>query len=274
MNPTIGLALGSGGMRGLAHIGVLRVLEKENIPLKLIAGCSIGSLIGALHASGLDSETILKLAKNLKRRHWLDFIIPKMGLIGGDRTLEMLRLLTQRKNFDQLTIPLAVVATDLIQGREVLFTEGEVAQAVRASISVPGVFVPYKMGEMQLVDGAVLNPVPIDVAHRLGAEIVIAVDLVPQGAVANLTNMFDVIIQSIDIMERELFKNRLPYCDILVRPQVAHISPSDFNSVDECVALGEAAMTDALPEVRRMLAEKEDTAAMCENPVPPGASPD
>ena len=274
MNPTIGLALGSGGMRGIAHIGVLRVLENENIPLSLIAGSSIGSLIGALHAAGLDSATIFKLAKNLRRRHWLDFIIPKMGLISGERTLEMLRLLTKRKHFDQLDIPLAVVATDINLGREVVLTEGEVAQAVRASISVPGVFVPYKLGEMLLVDGAVLNPTPIDVAHRLGADIVIAVDLVPQGAVANITNMFDVIIQSIDIMERELFKNRLPYCDVLVRPEVAHISPSDFDSVDECVALGEQAMIAAMPEVRRMLAEKTDTAAMCKNPAPPDAIQD
>lgn len=270
MTPTIGLALGSGGMRGLAHIGVLRVLEKEKLPIRLIAGCSIGGLIGALHATGLDSETILKLAKNLKRRHWLDFVIPKMGLIAGDRTLEMLRLLTQRKTFDQLDIQLAVVATDINQGREVVLTEGEVAQAVRASISVPGVFVPHKMGDMLLIDGAVVNPTPIDVAHRLGADIVVAVDLVPKGTVANITNMFDVIIQAIDIMERELLKNRLPYCDVLVKPEVAHISPSDFDAVDECVALGEAAMTAAMPEVRQMLAQLADTAELCENPGPRG----
>ncbi|MDR3563861.1 MAG: patatin-like phospholipase family protein [Negativicutes bacterium] len=265
MIPTIGLALGSGGLRGMAHVGVLRVLEQENIPVSFIAGSSIGSLIGALYAAGLNSDMILKLALNLKRRHWLDFIIPKMGLVAGDRALEMLRLLTQHKSFDQMNIPLAIVATDLNQGREVVLREGEVAQAVRASISVPGIFVPYQMGDMLLVDGAVLNPTPIDVAHRMGADIVIGIDLVPSGTVANITNMFDVLIQSIDIMERELFQNRLPYCDVLVRPDIAHISPSAFDSVEECVALGEKAMVAALPKVRHLLDGTTDSAAMCGN---------
>lgn len=269
MRPKIGLALGSGGLRGLAHIGVLKVLERENVPLDYIAGCSIGSLIGAFCAAGLDSNTILKLAKNLKRRHWLDFIIPKMGLVAGDRTLEMIRLLTQRKRFDELTIPLAVVATELNIGQEVVLTEGEVAMAVRGSISVPGVFVPYKMGEMVLVDGAVINPTPIDIARKMGADIVIAVDLVPVGVVANITNMFDVIIQSIDIMERELFKNRLHPCDVVVKPNVSHLSPSSFDSVDECVALGEQAMEAALPQVRLLMANKECIKEWSENRLRP-----
>jgi NTE family protein len=256
MRPTIGLSLGSGGLRGLAHIGVLKVLERENIPIDFIAGCSIGSLIGALYAAGLDSDTILKLAKNLKRRHWLDFIIPKMGLVAGDRTLDMLRLLTQRKNFTELKIPLAIVATELNDGKEVVFTEGEVATAVRASISVPGIFVPFRLEDRVLVDGAVLNPTPVDVAHKMGADIVIAVDLVPTNPVTNVSNMFDVIIQALDIMEREMLKNRLKYCDVLIKPDVAHISPSSFEAVDECVGLGESAAEAALPDIIRLLNEE------------------
>lgn len=271
--PTIGLALGSGGLRGLAHIGVLRVLEREQVPIDYIAGCSIGSLIGSLYASGLDSETIFKLAKNLKRRHWLDFVIPKMGLIGGDRTLDTIRLLTQRKHFGDLAIPLAVVAAELASGKEVTFTAGEVAEAVRASISVPGVFVPYRLGDTLLIDGAVVNPTPIDVAHRMGADIVIAVDLVPAGDTANITNIFDIIIQTIDIVERQLFKHREHYCDILVKPAVGHISPSSFEAVDECVALGAQAMEEALPQLRSLLADRECTAANGENPRPPAAGP-
>ncbi len=210
--PTIGLALGSGGLRGLAHIGVLKVLEREGIPVNYIAGCSIGSLIGSLYAAGLDSETIFKLAKNLKRRHWIDFVIPKMGLVAGDRTLETVRLLTQRKHFDELAIPLAVVAADLNTGQEVVFRDGEVAHAVRASISVPGVFVPYNYDGRLLVDGAVVNPTPMDIVHSMGADIVIAVDLVPTGDVAAFANIFDVIIQTIDITRR---RTHLPQ---LLRP--------------------------------------------------------
>jgi NTE family protein len=267
MRPKIGLALGSGGLRGMAHIGVLRVLERNNIPVDYIAGCSIGSLIGALFAAGLDSETILKLAKNLKRRHWLDFVIPKMGLVAGDRTLEMIRLLTQRRNFEDLGIPLAVVAAELNRGEEVIIREGEVAEAVRASISVPGVFVPFQKGDMLLVDGAVLNPTPIDVARQMGADIVIAVDLVPSRVEAQVSNIFDVLIQAIDIMERALLKDRLQYCDILVKPDVAHVSPSSFEAVDECVALGEQAMEAVLPEVIRMISGKECRTESGENPI-------
>lgn len=272
--PTIGLALGSGGLRGLAHIGALQVLEKAKIPINLIAGCSIGGLIGALYASGLDSGTILKLAKSLKRRHWLDFVVPKMGLIAGDRTLATLRLLTKRKQFSELSIPLAVVATDLKSGREVVFTEGEVAVAVRASISVPGIFVPYRYGETLLVDGAVLNPTPVDIAHRMGADIIIAVDLLPVNGEVNPTNIFDVLVQTIDIVERQLIKQHEPYCDILVKPAVGHISPSSFDAIDECIALGSAAMEAALPEISRRLADRRCTGETGENPSRPGAGED
>jgi len=247
------LALGSGGLRGIAHIGVLRGLENEKIPVYCIAGSSIGSLVGALFASGMDVDTMYKLAKSLKRRHWLDFVIPHMGVVGGERTLDMLRILTKCKHFNEMDIPLAVVATDLIQGKEVVYRDGPVAEAVRGSISVPGIFVPYRLGDRLLVDGAVLNPTPSDVVRSMGADIVIAVDLLPANPVGEVSNMFDVIIQSIDIMEKELLKKRLQCCDVFIRPDVGHISPSSFSAVDECMALGEAAITAALPEIRRLL---------------------
>lgn len=253
MKPKVGLALGSGGLRGLAHVGVLKVLEREKIPVDYIAGCSIGSMIGALYCSGHSPETIIKLAKHLKPRYWLDFIIPKLGIVSGDKVLNTVRLLTQHKTFAELDIPLAIVATEINHGREMVFTEGDVAEAVRASISVPGVFVPHKIGEMLLVDGAVLNPTPIDVARSMGADVVIAVDLAHAGVVCNITNVFDVIIQSIDIMERELLKYRRKNCDILVQPDIAHISPSSFESIDECVLLGEQAMDAMLPEIKSIV---------------------
>ncbi|MDF2501361.1 MAG: rssA 2 [Anaerosporomusa subterranea] len=251
--PKIGLALGSGGLRGMAHVGVLRVFEKEGIPIDYIAGCSIGSLIGALYSAGLSLDNIEKLSKHLKRRHWLDFVIPKMGLFSGERVLNMIRILTKKKTFDQLQIPLSVVATELHEGKEVIFNSGEVATAVRASVSVPGIFIPFQIGNMMLVDGAVLNPTPIDVARSMGADIVIAVDLAHAGTVFSITNIFDVIIQSIDIMERELMKTRETVCDVIIRPDVAHISPSSFDKTEECIALGEAAAMEMLPQIRLLL---------------------
>lgn len=251
--PKIGLALGSGGLRGLAHVGVLRVLEREAIPVDYMAGCSIGSLIGALYASGLALDDIEKLAKHLKRRHWLDFVIPKMGLFSGDRVLNMIQILTKKKTFDQLQVPLSVVATELHEGKEVVFDSGDVASAVRASVSVPGIFVPFEIDNMMLVDGAVLNPTPIDVVRKMGADIVIAVDLAHAGTICSVTNIFDVIIQSIDIMERELMKTRETVGDVIIRPNVAHISPSSFDLTDECIALGEAAAMEMLPQIRLLM---------------------
>ncbi|SEO57302.1 patatin-like phospholipase family protein [Propionispora vibrioides] len=275
MRPKVGLALGSGGLRGLAHVGVLRVLERENIPVDYIAGCSIGSMIGALYCAGQQPDTILKLARHLKRNYWLDFIIPKMGIVSGEKVLQVMRLLTQQKSFADLKTPLAVVATEINHGKEVVFTEGDLAKAVRASISVPGIFVPYQWDDMLLVDGAVLNPTPIDVVRKMGADIVIGVDLAYASTVSSITNMFDVIIQSIDIMERELSKHRQPHCDVLIRPEISHISPSSFESIEECVALGEAAAELVVGEIRRLLeGESSDIPETGENPSHHNARPD
>lgn len=256
MGKKVGLALGSGALRGLAHVGVLKAFAKHKIPIDYISGCSIGSLIGAIYSAGLDADTILKLAKGLKRRHWLDFVIPKIGLMSGDRVLEIVSLLTRKKTFEQLNIPMAIVATDVINGTEVVFTEGNVAKAVRASTSVPGVFVPYELNGMLLVDGAVLNPTPVDVVKKMGADIVIGVDLAHAEAICSVTNIFDVILQSIDIMERELLKYRVFDCDVLIRPDIAHISPSSFDCIDEAVELGEKAAIEALPRIMKLLEEK------------------
>lgn len=266
MRPQVALALGSGGLRGLTHVGVLKVLTREKIPIDYIAGCSIGGLIGALFCSGLEPDVIHKIAKNLKRRHWLDFVIPKLGIVSGQRALETMQLLTRQKTFSELETPLAIVATELCQGKEYIFREGAVATAVRASISVPGIFLPYEIEGMTFIDGAVVNPTPVDVARNMGGDIVIGVDLAHAGTICNVTNIFDVIIQSIDIMEREIFKHRNQSCDILIQPDVAHISPSSFDSIDECVAIGEQAAEAVIPEIRRLLAFPEYIRENGENP--------
>lgn len=266
MRPKVALALGSGGLRGLVHVGVLKVLVREKIPIDYIAGCSIGSLIGALFCAGLEPEIIHKVAKNLKRRHWLDFVIPKLGIISGQRALETIQLLTKQKNFSELKIPLAVVATELCQGKEHVFRDGEVAAAVRASISVPGIFLPYEISGMTFIDGAVVNPTPVDIAREMGGNIIIGVDLAHAGTVCNITNIFDVIIQSIDIMEREIFKHRNQRCDVLIQPDVAHIPPSSFDSIDECVTIGERAAEAVIPDILKLLHRSERTQGNSKNP--------
>ena len=254
MEPKIGLALGSGGLRGLAHVGVLKVFERENIPIHYIAGSSIGSLIGALYSAGLRPDMIHKLAIQLKRRHWLDFVVSQKGMIAGERVLEITRLLTQKKQFQDLRIPLAVIATNLRNGEEVVIKEGDVAIAVRASVSVPGVFVPFLWGDSLFVDGAVTNPTPIDTVHKMGADLVIAVDLSHKGVPSPITNLLDVMVESINIMQQQMLNYRQEKCSILIQPDVGHDSPSSFQSIDECVELGEKAAYELLPQITELIA--------------------
>lgn len=252
MQPKVGLALGSGGLRGMAHIGVLRVFEQEQIPVDYIAGCSIGSLIGALFCSGLDANAIWKLAKKRKRWQWIDFNLPKMGIFSGDKLLETLEILTKHQNFADLTIPLAIVATDLKEGRQVIFTEGPVACAVRASVSVPGIFAPFEYDGRFFIDGAVMNPTPVDIVRRMGADIIIGIDLTTPG-IFKINSVFDVLIQTIDIMERQLLKYQASNCHFLLQPKTGHISPSSFEAIDECVALGEQTAKEIIPELKQLL---------------------
>lgn len=250
----IGLALGSGGLRGMAHLGVLQVLEERGIAVDFVAGCSIGSLIGALYCSGHSTDMLIKLAKEIKARHILDFIVPKMGIFSGDKILELMNLLTKRCEFHQLKIPLHIVAADLNKGECVVLKSGLVSRAVRASISVPGVFVPYELNGRVLIDGAVLDPTPTDVAFAMGADVVVAVDLSQPVTDFPLNTMFDIIIKSIDIMENELIKHK--HSDenvLLLRPDVAHIPPSSFAYIDESIALGRDAAEKMLPDLYKLL---------------------
>lgn len=252
----IGLALGSGGLRGIAHLGVLKTLEEEKIPIHCIAGCSIGAMMGALYSAGHDIDMILQLGRMLGKKCCLDFVMPKLGLFAGDHLLETMRVLTQNKTFDALRIPLSIVATELCQGKEIVFSEGNVSEAIRASVSVPGIFVPYQKDGMILVDGALVNPIPIDIAQAMGADIVIAVSLLNEERRCGLNNVFDVIIQSIDIMEREMIRGKINRRKVVnVNPAVAHISPSSFDHMEECFALGKKSMELKLHTLYQLMHE-------------------
>jgi len=177
----IGLALGGGSARGLAHVGVILALEAYNIPIDIIAGTSIGSVIGGLYASGATIEQLEEVALSIKKSKtlfMLDPVFPHSGLISGDRIEKMLnKFAIKDKTFDDLKIPFAAVATDVESGAEVILNQGKVIDAVRASISIPGIFTPVKYQDYYLVDGGVVNPVPVDVVQMMGADIIIAVSL-------------------------------------------------------------------------------------------------
>lgn len=171
----VGLAIGSGAAYGLSAIGTLKVLEENNIPINVISGTSIGSVIGALYASGMNS---FKLEDELSSTTWkelLDFVLPEKGIVSGKKVERYIRNLTGNKTFEDLEIPLYITAVDLNKGQLIIFNKGDVASAVRASISIPGVFVPMEMRGMTLVDGAVLDPLPVDILKK-HADIIIAID--------------------------------------------------------------------------------------------------
>jgi len=173
----IGLALGAGSARGFAHIGVLSILEKHGIRPDFVSGTSIGAAVGALYCSGMSPEYLKRLAISTEWQDLLDFTIPKTGVIAGNKVEEYIQALTNNCKFTDLRIPLRVVATDIKNAHKVVFSQGNVAKAVRASISIPGVFSPVIIDSRELVDGGLVDPIPIEVVRNMGADIVIAVDI-------------------------------------------------------------------------------------------------
>lgn len=251
--PKIGLALGSGGARGFAHLGVIKVLKDENIPIDLIAGSSMGALVGSFYAVGQDIERLYKVAAVFKRKYYLDFTVPKMGFISGNRVKEFIKVFTHGKTFNELDIPLAIVATDLLKGERVIFREGPVYEAVRASISIPGIFVPVKLDGRVLVDGGVADRVPVSLAKEMGADIIIAVDVSRVKVNASISSIFDVILQSIDIMQDELVRNREIQSDIMIRPHLEQFSSKAFTNIEEIIQIGEEETKKMIPKIKQLL---------------------
>ncbi len=253
----VGLALSAGAARGYAHIGVLKVLEREGIPINCIAGSSMGAMVGALYAVGISPDRLAKLALNLKRRHWLDITFPRLGLVSGEKLEALLSLLTRGKRIEELSLPLAVVATDLEKGEEVVLTSGSIARAVRASSAIPGIFAPVRYNGRLLVDGGVLNRVPAQVARDLGADVVIAVnvgmELEDGGNRARVNGIFGVIMQSIEVMQREILKEKIIEADVVIQPQVGHIGITQFERAEECIRAGEKAAEELLPQMKALV---------------------
>ncbi len=183
--PKIGLALGSGSARGLAHIGVLKVLDREKIPIACIAGTSIGAFIGALYSAGVSPEQMEEVALQVDWRQMarlIDPVIPTTGLIDGRKVSGFMSGLLPVRTFEELRIPLAVTATDVETGESFTIRRGNLLEALRAAIAFPGIFTPVRWGERFLVDGGLCNPVPIQLARDLGADKVVGVCAIPEVA--------------------------------------------------------------------------------------------
>lgn len=264
--PRIGLALGGGAAKGFAHIGVIKMLEASGIHPDVVAGTSAGSVVGALYASGMDAFQLQETAFSLDEASIRDVRLFSGGLVQGQKLQDYVNQLVKQQPIEKLHVPFAAVATVLETGDRAIFVRGNTGQAVRASSSIPGVFEPVEINGKHFVDGGVVSPVPVDAARQLGADIVIAVDISARPDGSNPGSMAGIVGQSITIMGRKLAEQELSRADIVIRPKVGQIGPTDFDQKNVAILEGERAALAVIPAIRAKLAEK--TAAMGKPPVP------
>lgn len=248
----IGLALGGGFARGIAHIGVLKVLEEENIPIRYIAGTSVGALIGAAYCSGISAAELEQVATRVRFKHLARWTLSRYGFASNQRMIGFLNGLLKVKTFEELRIPLAVTATDFSTGEAVVFHSGPLIDPVRASCAYPGMFLPVKIRGRMLVDGMLAHAVPSVPLRRMGAERVLAVHL--KGRWTNRDgprHLFDVIGQCFAIAQEMNSGSWKQASDLVIEPDVNGYKYDAFEHSAELVRVGEIAMRAALPEVRK-----------------------
>jgi NTE family protein len=292
----LGLALGSGSARGLAHIGVLKVLDREGLPIDVIAGTSIGAVIGGAYAAGVTPQEMERIALSVDIRRLIslaDITRPTTALVNGKRVEEFIRDVVDGKTFADTRIPFSCVAVDVAGEQEVVLHEGDLASAIRASASTPVIFAPVKREGRLLVDGGVLNSVPVDVARDMGADIVVAVTNlgIPRSKVPIFSNdkhgesiatgkiegtgftevvysrvltaimdrlrspsVYQLAAGSVDLMQRELSERRLGAADLVIAPQIDGAAYYSFYEADKMIAAGERAAEAAIREIESLLA--------------------
>ncbi len=259
--PKIGLALGSGGAKGLAHLGVLKVLEDNQIPIDYLSGSSMGALIGGLYAAGYQINDLEKLAFGINWRQLLALLFDpnvklQKGLINGVKITKFLENYLKNLTFKDCRIPLAVAATDFKTGEKVILNSGELIPALRASISIPFIFQPYEMKGKLLVDGGLTSPVPVEAVRQLGAQIVVAVNLnvsLPD-AKGNL-NWYRILNKSINILQSQLALAETSQADLVLNIDTGKSYWYQFNNTKEIIKSGEKAMQEKLPLLKEILAK-------------------
>lgn len=258
--PVIGLALGGGFARGIAHIGVLRVLEEEQIPIRLMTGTSVGAMIGALYASGVTCSELEEIGHQTRFTTFARWTLSRCGFASNDRMSVFLTRLLKVKTFEELRIPLGIIATDFNTGEGVVFRSGPMIDPIRASCAYPGMFLPVKIGDRLFVDGMLSYPVGTWPLRKMGATRVLAVHL--KGGWSkpgNPRHLFEVIGQSFSIAQDAMAAAWRPAADFVLEPEVMGFGYDDFKRTSELIKIGEAAMRQAIPHIRKWL-EPETTA--------------
>ncbi len=248
----VGLALGGGALRGFAHIGILKVLEAAGVTADLVVGTSVGAVVGALHAAGLPADAVEKATDELDWSVFGHLVVPRLGLVGGERIEEFINRHVGYRPIEALAMPFAAVATDAQNGLLAVFNRGNTGMAVRASASVPVVFQPVRIGSREYIDGTLVSPVPIATARAMGADVVIAVNVTYRPTESRLRTPLDMLFQTVQIMAHTINTKNLREADVLIDaiPPGSAVSLANRAAV---IRAGEDAARAALPQIRAVL---------------------
>jgi NTE family protein len=252
--PGVNLALGGGFARGFAHLGVLQVLEAERIPIRGIAGSSVGSILGAAYASGVHLSKIIEVCRKVRMKDFSRWRISRMGLASNERMGELIRRWFHALSFEDLRIPLAVVTTDLITGEACVFTKGSLVDPIRASCAYPGLFEPVIVGQQCLADGGLVAPVPTQAATRLPGQCVLGINVgFNKWTGGPPTNVFQVVSRAINVAQKYSHRVWERHADLMIEPEVQEIEWNEFERVEDAIRAGAAAMRSVLPRLRGLL---------------------
>lgn len=252
----IGLALSGGAARGFAHLGVVKVLAEHEIPIDFIAGTSAGSFAGGALAAGLSVAQIIEMGRKISWFSMSGFSFSPMGLLSNVSMDAFIKQHFPVQKFEDLPIPFAAVACDLETGEEIVLKDsGDLATAIRASCAIPGVFVPVEIDGKKLIDGGVISPVPTKAVRKLGAEIVVAVDVIASGATywGTPSTLLGVFFQSAMMLIRTAGKHQHYHADVVIIPKISHLRPDEIGKMDEFIKAGEEAALEKIDEIKQLI---------------------
>lgn len=251
----VGLALGGGASKGFAHIGIIKVLKENGIPVKVVTGTSAGSIVGSLFASGMSPDRLELEAEILGKTDLVDLTLSTSGFIKGEKLQNYINRKVGGRQIQQFPIKFAAVATNFETGKAATFNLGNAGQAVRASAAIPNVFQPVIIGRHKYVDGGLSQPVPVSAARRQGANFVIAVDISARPSKNVGQGFFSYLDQTLNVMSVSALQNELGQADVVIKPQVLDLGAvGGFDQKKRAIRLGEEAARAALPEIKRKLA--------------------
>lgn len=253
----VGLALGGGAAHGVAHIGIIQVLNENNIPIDFVSGCSAGAIVGGLYCTDSDMYMAGKLCATIDMSTFIDIIIPRLGFIKGDKAENLVDMLCKGKNIEDCSTPFTAVACDIITGKCVTIDKGKVAKACHASFAIPGVFEPVEIDDMQLIDGGAMTRVPIEEVRNMGAEYVIVVDVGYQGSGhEKAKNLMEVLMYAFEMSDWQTVEQMYKKADCVIAPDLRDIPLHNLEKAEETIQIGRQATLKMLDKIKEDLGIK------------------